>query len=203
MFAYPKILLIGPILGLAFALVPAKAMACAPAQGALQLDEADRCNAPEPADGRISADQIDAIIEWLAAHFGLPRSAERPAIVFESPARLTAMYLNGFAVRDRLPRRQSEAKTLLPDIVALYNDARGTIYLSEDWTGESEAQMSVLVHEMVHHLQSVAGLKYNCPGEREKLAYQAQSAWLNRSGRSLESEFEIDGLTLLVHSNCM
>jgi len=201
--AYPKILLIGTILGLAFALVPAKAMACAPAQGALQLYEADRCNAPEPADGRISADQIDAIIAWLASHFGLASPAERPAIVFESPARLTAMYLNGFAVRDRLTRRQSVDKTILTDVIALYDDARATIYLSEDWTGESEAQMSVLVHEMVHHLQSVARLKYNCIVEREKLAYQAQSAWLSRSGRSLESEFGIDGLTLLVHSNCM
>jgi hypothetical protein len=31
---------------------------------------------------------------------------------------------------------------------------------------------------MVHHLQTVGGLKFACPQEREELAYKAQERWL-------------------------
>ena len=55
----------------------------------------------------------------------------------------------------------------------------------------------------VHHLQHRAKLKYACPQEREKIAYAAQEQWLNRFDTSLEKEFGIDPLTLLVKTNCM
>jgi len=59
------------------------------------------------------------------------------------------------------------------------------------------------VHEMVHHLQNIAGLKYECPQAREKLAYVAQNQWLAQSGRNLIDEFKLDALTVLVRTNCM
>ena len=61
----------------------------------------------------------------------------------------------------------------------------------------------MLVHEMVHHIQNRAKLKYACPEQREKLAYEAQERWLARFGPSLESEFELDPFTRLLHVNCM
>lgn len=64
------------------------------------------------------------------------------------------------------------------------------------------AQMSVLVHEMVHHLQSAARLRYACPEEREALAYAAQEQWLRMHGRTLADDFEIDGFTLLASTRC-
>jgi hypothetical protein len=61
----------------------------------------------------------------------------------------------------------------------------------------------VLVHEMVHHVQNVGGLKYACPQEREKLAYTAQERWLGLFGRNLEADFEIDAFSLLVKTRCL
>ena len=46
------------------------------------------------------------------------------------------------------------------------------------------------------------GIKFTCPQEREKDAYDAQRTWLERSGRTLEDEFEIDPMTVLVRTNC-
>jgi hypothetical protein len=163
----------------------------------------DRCNAPEPADGRVTARQLDAIMHWITERFDLPRSAERPAIVFESPVRLARMRHGGFSALNDLQARKIEWRSGRADILALYNDARRTIYLSDDWSGTTAAELSVLVHEMVHHLQNSSGLKYNCPAAREKIAYQAQSAWLRQFGKSLKSEFGLDGLSILVHTNCM
>jgi hypothetical protein len=47
-----------------------------------------------------------------------------------------------------------------------------------------------------------AGAAYQCPAEREKLAYEAQDNWLHLFGRNLEAEFEINGLALLVSTSC-
>jgi hypothetical protein len=91
----------------------------------------------------------------------------------------------------------------LREVIAVYRDDTRTIYLNESWTGTSPAEVSVLVHEMVHHLQNVAGLKYECPAAREKPAYLAQNAWLQRFGSDLETEFEIDMMTMLVTTSCM
>ena len=90
----------------------------------------------------------------------------------------------------------------VPETVAVYNDQTKTIYLSDKWTGHTPAELSVLVHEMVHHLQNEAGTKYECAAEREKLAYEAQEKWLSLFGRNLEGEFNINGLALLVSTSC-
>lgn len=164
---------------------------------------ADRCNAPEPADGRVTAQQLDAIMQWITDRFDLPKSAERPAIVFEDPADLTRMRSGGLVKHSSTHNMAgAEHQSGRGEVVAVYNDAKRIIHLSADWTGATDADMSVLVHEMVHHLQNMAGLKYYCASEREVIAYQAQSAWLRQSGKSLESEFGPDALTLLVRSHC-
>jgi hypothetical protein len=78
-----------------------------------------------------------------------------------------------------------------------------TIYLPEGWTGRSPSEVSVLVHELVHHLQNVGGLKFECAGERERPAYQAQSRWLELFDKNLAEEFNLDPMTVLVRTNCM
>ncbi|MGV3633726.1 MAG: DUF6647 family protein [Pseudorhodoplanes sp.] len=164
----------------------------------------DRCNAPEPADGRVPPQQLDEIMRWITERFDLPQTADRPAIVFETPAGLDRMRNGGFV---GAPTRQdapnAEHRSAQGSVLALYDDVRRTIHLSEDWSGETDADMSALVHELVHHLQNMAGLTYNCAGEREQIAYQAQAAWLRQFGKSLESEFALDGLSVIVHSNCL
>lgn len=78
---------------------------------------------------------------------------------------------------------------------------RGIIYLIEGWTGRTPADLSVLVHEMVHHFQYKLGLKHECPQDREKLAYAAQDRWLHLFGHSLESDFELDGFSVIVKTH--
>ena len=39
--------------------------------------------------------------------------------------------------------------------MAIYDDATQTIYLPEGWQGVKPAKLSILVHEMVHHMQSL------------------------------------------------
>jgi hypothetical protein len=61
----------------------------------------------------------------------------------------------------------------------------------------------VLAHELVHHIQNMSGEKFDCPQAREALAYRAQLRWLELFGKTLEDEFEIDPMTVLVRTRCM
>jgi hypothetical protein len=88
-------------------------------------------------------------------------------------------------------------------VVAVYDNVRNTIYLPDTWTGTTPAELSILVHEMVHHLQARSRLTYGCPAAREELAYLAQEQWLAMFDLSLESEFGIDQFTLKVTTSCM
>lgn len=142
----------------------------------------------------VAADQydspalVDTIVLWLTANYGLPAPLQPPIIVRVPPAKLVEMrYGTPDAVR-------------LGDVVAVYKD--DTIYLMQGWTGRTPAELSMLVHEMVHHLQFSADMRFACPGEREVMAYSAQNAWLNLFGESLESAFGIDDATLRVSAAC-
>jgi len=143
-----------------------------------------------------------AIETWLSIEFDLPVLRDHPGIAFVPPAEIEALRYRG-----RFPNAGSERAltghpTVNSDTVAVYSDSARTIYLAEGWTGNTPAELSVLVHEMVHHLQNLAGLKYECPQAREKLAYTAQERWLGLFGHDLAQDFELDGFSLLAKTKC-
>ncbi len=150
---------------------------------------------------------LTEIVTWLSANFDLPAIQDHPSVEFVSPAKLASMRNED---RGFLPDRTRETGVYAPveaahqrEVVALYAGTTKTIFLSNSWTGTTPAEQSVLVHEMVHHLQNLGKVKFECPMAREKLAYMAQDQWLKRFGKDLETEFEVDMFTVLVSSSCM
>lgn len=144
---------------------------------------------------------LNAIVTWLAHDFHLPRSFVYPAIQLEPVAKMTTFHHTGL-----LSERPQDTAAVPPgqrQVVAAYDPLTQTIFLPERWTGSTPAELSVLVHEMVHHLQNVARLKYECVQASEELAYAAQDKWLGLFGRNLATDFEIDGFTLLVRTRCI
>jgi hypothetical protein len=147
---------------------------------------------------------LTEISNWLSISFGMPAVSEPPRIEFLTPARMAAVRFRGIASdRQAIEAGRSAPPEFGHDIYALYDTRNRTIYLHERWTAGSPADVSILVHELVHHLQNVSGEKFACPHGREKDAYAAQRAWLAPYGRTLEQEFEIDAMTILVRSNCL
>jgi hypothetical protein len=146
---------------------------------------------------------LQDILAWLPANFDLPTGNSAPAIKFLSKERLaTIRYGRVAAGHDRETPPPATSLGQERDVVALYDDKSETVFLPTGWTGATPAEQSVLVHEIVHHLQNVARLKFDCPMAREKLAYLAQDRWLERLGSGLEKEFEMDKFTLLITSAC-
>lgn len=142
---------------------------------------------------------LTTIVLWLSLNFNLPANYEHPRIEFANKSRISELYHSGALGAGGPPAGGAGNST----IVAIYNAPERTIYLSDQWTGRTPSESSVLVHEMVHHLQNLSGEHYACPQEREKLAYEAQEKWLNLMGRTLESELQLDRFTLLIYTRCM
>lgn len=138
-----------------------------------------------------SAPPLLEIIElWLVSNFDLVPAETAPELRTMPAADLVALrYGTGSQVRPG-------------DVVGAYDHGSRTIYLIDDWSGRGAAEISVIVHEMVHHLQSSAGISFPCPAAREKLAYEAQDAWLRLFGTDLNGAFGIDPATLLVSTIC-
>jgi hypothetical protein len=150
---------------------------------------------------------MTAVVMWLSANFALPATFNHPVVKF-TPALEIAYLRHGAhdaemkrSVRDEYT--QAMASTKAPQVVAVYVDDTATIHLPIGWTGRSPAELSILVHELVHHLQNRSQLKYACAAEREKPAYAAQAKWLGLFGTSLAKEFAIDALALKLSTTCM
>ena len=62
----------------------------------------------------------------------------------------------------------------------LYDPASGTVYLVAPWSASDADDVSVLLHELVHHRQAVH--HWYCPGAQEEAAYRLQDQWLRERG---------------------
>ena len=140
---------------------------------------------------------------WISSQFDLPAIHEHPRIAFAPPAKIASLrFTDLLSDPGAQVEPNNRASSAQHDTIAVYDDAMRTIYLPEGWTGGTPAELSVLVHEVVHHFQNVLRLKYECPQEREKLAYIAQDRWLGLFGHSLSDDFALDPFSLFVKTKC-
>jgi Domain of unknown function (DUF6647) len=138
-----------------------------------------------------------AMMLWLSANFDLPSVQDLPHVKYApSEAMASLRYDNSASVN---PNNPDSAGT---DTLAVYRDDTQTIYLREEWKGQTAADLSILLHELVHHMQNAGGLRFECAQQREQLAYRAQQRWLGLFGSDLQKEFGLDAFTLLVKSAC-
>ena len=143
---------------------------------------------------------MTVIITWLSINYGLPTVQDLPEVQFVDPPQMYEVHISRLTDEEIALLRN--AGQTGDDLIAVYDDRSRTIYLPANWTASSPADVSVLVHEMVHHLQRFDKEIFACAEAREKPAYQAQADWLNLIGSSLEQEFELDAMSLLFLTKC-
>jgi hypothetical protein len=124
------------------------------------------------------------ILHWVVDYLDIPKQLDLPCIEYGSPGLIAV-----------LRSKNSHSKRLE---MGAYDDAVTTIYLPEGWRGKTPAETSILVHQMVYHVQNLAGLTYECSWEREKLAYSAQEKWLRLHESNLWESFGIDQTIFLL-----
>ena len=67
-------------------------------------------------------------------------------------------------------------------VEALYSERDHSIYLPEGWRADNLRRRSILLHELVHHLQYLNHPKVTCQAELELQAFKLQVAWLSDQG---------------------
>jgi uncharacterized protein DUF6647 len=109
---------------------------------------------------------LTAVVLWLSSNFALQANFDHPRVEFVPAVEMAAMLPKDVRPQNHIASVQSTS-----EILSLYNNETKTIFLLNGWEGKTPAELSILVHEMVHHLQNVEQLKFACPEEREELAY--------------------------------
>ncbi|CAN7638316.1 hypothetical protein LJR090_005595 [Bosea sp. LjRoot90] len=145
---------------------------------------------PDPG-GRL----LEALAIWVGAKLGQPVPTSLPKLVFKPADQVTVLRFKQYA--SEIVQQQDR-----PNIISIYDSRENIIYLRDTWRGATAADLSVLVHELVHHFQEVHQEKFECDAAREAKAFELQEKWLRLFGESLEEEFQIDPFTLLVRTSC-
>jgi hypothetical protein len=125
-----------------------------------------------------------AIMHWVSGYLRISGHYDLPCIEFAQTGSIAVL-------------RSKNSHSKRRDMGA-YDDTVNTIYLPEGWTGKTTAEVSILIHQMVYHVQNLAGLKYECSWERERLAYAAQESWLRLHDTNLWDAFAIDQTIFLL-----
>ena len=138
---------------------------------------------------------LEALAIWVGAKLGQPVPTSLPRLVFKPSNQVAVLRFKQYA--SEMVQQQA-----LPTIISIYDARENTIYLRDTWSGATAADLSVLVHELVHHFQEVHQAKFECEAAREAKAFELQEKWLKLFGESLEEDFQIDPFTLLVRTSC-
>lgn len=88
-------------------------------------------------------------------------------------------------------------------IGAFYSEKDHTIYLPDSWNPNALRDRSILLHELVHHLQYLNHVKVTCESEYEFQAFKLEAAWLDEQG--VEYPLDLMGVDLryvLMLSHC-
>lgn len=127
---------------------------------------------------------ILALMTWASAQTGLP-VPDTPPIVKHA----TAEQMHYMAQ----PGTEYDAASA-QQYLGLY--ANGVMWLRDDWDVGNVRDVSVLLHEVVHHMQEEAGAEYRCRVASERVAHEAQFAWLEAAGLD---PFETIGMNKLFY----
>lgn len=121
---------------------------------------------------------------WLDEYTDLPRRAVAPEIRLASTATVARL----------APMRAASESS---HTRGLYDPDSETIWLVRPWSAKNPYDVSVLLHELVHHRQAAHGHWY-CPGAQELPAYRAQQAWLNALGL----EPDVNWVAVVLEAGC-
>lgn len=117
-----------------------------------------------------------ALMVWISANTNYNYYQEAPNVAYVSYETLHYMQ---FA--DKVPFDKNKRM-----VDALYVFEQETIYLPTGFVPDSPTKLAILVHELVHHIQTLSGRSWPCVAAMELEAYILQEKFLHSMGLVLE-----------------
>ena len=137
---------------------------------------------PQPAGATPGSELIDRLEAWLDANTDLPRAPDKPTVRIVDPS--------------TFPATGKSAMGIGKHVRGLYDPETSVIHLVRPWSADNAQDISVLVHELVHHRQSRR--HYFCAGSQELHAYKLQKAWLAQQNEFLD----VNWIGVVLASSC-
>ena len=119
----------------------------------------------EKPTSHIEPNTVANLMAWVTNETGWT-VREAPSIRFVSYADIVKIY--------------SEGKGTDYHVESLYSETDHTIYLPNSWRSDDLRDRSILLHELVHHLQYLNNVKVICSSESEWQALELQVTWLRQ-----------------------
>jgi hypothetical protein len=166
-----------------------------------------REDVPEDADGDAEA-LARMLLAWIAAKTSLA-VPEPPRIELVPEYHMRHLF-DAAADPDQQPRADLPTSQgaggahQTSRLLAFYRRDTATVYLPKTWRPGGLRDQSILLHELVHHVQRFSKVVPACPGALERQAYELQATWLREQG--VAGPYELigtDEFTVLVLSACM
>ncbi len=126
---------------------------------------------------------ISSLDDWLDVQADWPRREAPPRIRFVGQEQAAA-------------RQVATASFQRGRMRGLYDPDRSEILLVRPWHPRDAGDVSVLLHELVHHRQ--APHHWYCPAAQELLAYRLQEAWLAERGLSAD----VNWIAVVLDAGC-
>lgn len=130
-----------------------------------------------------------ALMTWLAPVTGLPPT-DPPEVVYADQCVIEQMFFG------------DDQHECANTVVAIYDRDGNRVFLPNTWSASNLYDVSVLLHELVHHMQNAAGVEYECLSQSEKEAYAAQVEWLKASGVDPYKVMQSNPLAIHLRSMC-
>ncbi len=125
---------------------------------------------------------IEELQNWIDTASDLPRARKPAKIVFVEPYEVVEPSKMAVSIGN-VPR-------------GLYNPTKGEITLVLPWNARNPQDISVLLHELIHHRQN--GMYYYCQAAKEQDAYYLQRNWLEERDLSLD----VNWVAVILASSC-
>lgn len=135
---------------------------------------------------------------FISSHTSFPVLTEYPTVILLPQIEMHWMFLDCKG-EDRWLEPSCRTKKNQFTPVGLYDSVSQRIYISKQFKKKSteEAFHSVILHELVHHLQNKVGLlndKKNCRGRNEVQAYRLQQLYLESHEQDFYKSININEL---------
>ncbi len=129
---------------------------------------------------------IMALMIWIGANTNYNIDVPKPTILFVTQDKMEEAYYGG---------EKYEGVTLH----GLYDIKLDLIILPDTWDRTDPWSLSVLLHEVIHYLQDINQIDYDCVNQMEKDAWPLQKQYLKEQHNF---DWDYDKLWHLLTSTC-
>tara|TARA_B100001093_G_scaffold354827_1_gene339369 strand:+ start:197 stop:622 length:426 start_codon:yes stop_codon:yes gene_type:complete len=125
------------------------------------------------------------LLLWIGANSDYNTNVPYPTIVFMDQAKMEHMYYQG-----RKP---------IGELHGFYHTQKDIIVLPDTWDRRDSWDLSILLHELIHYVQDMNSVQYECTMQMEKDSWPLQQKYL---WEVHSYHWDYDGLWHMMVSNC-